>query len=124
MRRRLLIIDDDSRNIFALKAVLRSKQFECDSAQSAGEGIEKMKQTRYDAVLMDMMMPDMDGYEAIQLIQKDSRLKGIPIVSVTAQAMPGDKERCLSTGAVGYVSKPVDIDALLLLLKRIEHENT
>jgi two-component system, cell cycle response regulator DivK len=113
----ILIIDDDARNIFALAAVLRSRGIPVISALSARHGIEIL-QTNKDikAVLLDMMMPEMDGYQAIQQIREISDLKKIPIVAVTAQAMVGDKERILNAGATQYISKPVDIDILMEVL--------
>lgn len=98
--KQILIIDDDSRNTFALKAVLKAKQFSCICASSAAEGISYLKsQNNIGIVLMDMMMPDMDGYQAISEIRGDQRFLNIPIIAVTAQAMVGDKERCLKAGA-------------------------
>lgn len=119
MARHILIIDDDSRNIFALTAVLKAKRFECISASSASEGISLLRSgTDIGIILMDMMMPDMDGYEAISRIKSDVAFASTPIVAVTAQAMVGDRERCLEAGADGYISKPVDVDQLLLLIEK------
>ncbi|HSV09946.1 MAG TPA: response regulator, partial [Hanamia sp.] len=70
-------------------------------------------------VLMDMMMPEMDGYQAIGKIKEDDKLKNIPVIAVTAQAMVGDRERCLKAGADGYISKPVNVDELLRLLNKL-----
>ena len=119
-KKRVLIIDDDARNIFALSATLRAKSFECLSCTSAREGLEIMNGNEaIDAVLIDMMMPEMDGYEAIPLLKNIKHRATTPIISVTAQAMVGDKEKCLMAGADGYISKPVDVDKLLLLLSKI-----
>jgi len=115
----ILIIDDDNRNIFALKAVLKAKGFDCLSAISAQDGFSILEKHDHVAVvLMDMMMPDMDGYQAIAAMKKSDKMKNIPVLAVTAQAMVGDRERCLSAGASGYVSKPIDVDELL---KQIEN---
>lgn len=113
--KKLLIVDDDPRNIYALSAVLRSRSFDISSCSSARQALDMLRDSpNFDAVLMDMMMPEMDGYEAIPLIKK---LKSnLPVIAVTAQAMKGDKERCLDAGADGYVSKPIDIDKLVALL--------
>jgi len=120
--KKVLIVDDDNRNIFALKAVLRAKGYDCLSTTAAQEGIDRLKKERDIAVvLMDMMMPDMDGYEAIANIKSDRELQHIPIVAVTAQAMQGDREKCLAAGADAYISKPIDIDALVRILD--EHIN-
>ena len=114
---RLLLIDDDNRNIFALVAVLRSKGYNVLSATSAQQGIDLMrKENGIKVVLLDMMMPDMDGYEALSIMKEDGQLAAIPVFAVTAQAMVGDRERCLEAGADEYISKPIDVDLLLQLL--------
>ena len=116
--KKILLVDDDSRNIFALKAVLKARGYHCETAGSADEGIEQLNDDpEIGIVLMDMMMPDMDGYEAIANIRANPETAGIPVIAVTAQAMIGDKERCLAAGANGYISKPVDVDLLLGFLK-------
>ena len=118
-KKRILIIDDDNRNIFALKAVLKSKGYQCLSAIGGEEGLQLLEEQKDIAVvLMDMMMPGMDGYEAMAIMGKDPELKRIPVIAVTAQAMLGDRERCLGAGAVGYVSKPINVDSLTALLAK------
>ncbi|MFL9829506.1 response regulator [Flavobacterium sp. ARAG 55.4] len=119
-RKRILIIDDDARNIFALTATLRARSFECVSCLSAEEALKKLETEEiFDAVLIDMMMPDMDGYEAIPLIKKIPERKNVLIIAVTAQAMVGDREKCLIAGANDYISKPIDVDKLLVALEKI-----
>ena len=119
MVNKVLIIDDDNRNIFALTAVLKAKGYKCLSAIGGEEGIELLKHDKEVAVvLMDMMMPGMDGYQAMAQMNNIPELKDIPVIAVTAQAMVGDKERCINAGAVGYVSKPINVDELTGLLKR------
>lgn len=119
--KKVLIVDDDSRNIFALKAVLKSKGFECLTAISGREGLKQLsEQNDIGVVLLDMMMPEMDGYETIAEIRKSGR-KEVPIVSVTALAMVGDREKCIEAGADAYVAKPIDIDHLIDLLKQFLH---
>lgn len=116
----ILIIDDDSKNIFALSAVLTAKKFKCVSALSANQGLDMLSSNKkIGAVLMDMMMPEMDGYEAIGRIKTDEQLKNIPVIAITAQAMTGDREKCIEAGADGYISKPVDVDELLVLLNKL-----
>lgn len=119
-KKRVLIIDDDPRNIFALTATLRAKNYECLSFTNAPEAIIFLKSSEViDVILMDMMMPEMDGYEAISLIKTiDSRKKTL-IVSVTAQAMLGDREKCLAAGADDYISKPIDVDKMLHILSKL-----
>lgn len=120
MKKRVLIIDDDARNIFALSATLKAKSYECLSCLSAEEALKVLKgEEHIDVVLIDMMMPDMDGYEAIPLIKQIPSRLTTPVISVTAQAMVGDKEKCMEAGADGYISKPVDVDKLLALLSSI-----
>ena len=119
-KKRLLIIDDDSRNIFALENTLRAKSYNCLSCLSAEEALKLLETEEIiDAVLIDMMMPEMDGYDAIPLIKKIPSRESTFIVAVTAQAMAGDKEKCLGAGADEYISKPVDVDKLLLILSKI-----
>ena len=119
-KKRVLIIDDDARNIFALKATLRSKSFDCLACQDAQEAIELLKTDEVvDVILIDMMMPGMDGYEAIPQIKNIDKRTHTPIFSVTAQAMVGDRERCLQAGATDYLSKPIDVDRLMALLERV-----
>jgi two-component system, cell cycle response regulator DivK len=115
----ILIIDDDSRNIFALSAVLKAKGYQVVSALSAIEGITRLKNNnKISVVLLDIMMPDMDGYQAIAAIRSSEQISKIPIIAVTAQAMVGDREKSLEAGANDYISKPIDVDALLALLAR------
>ncbi|RZK77530.1 MAG: response regulator, partial [Pedobacter sp.] len=96
MAKKVLIVDDDNRNIFALTAVLKSKGYQCLSATGGEEAIALLsKDQDISVVLMDMMMPGMDGYQAIAKINGSPELKGIPVIAVTAQAMVGDRERCI-----------------------------
>ncbi len=119
-QKKILIIDDDSKNIFALSAVLKAKKYECLSALSAKDGLGLLQsQPEIGVVLMDMMMPEMDGYEAINVMKNANGLKQIPVIAVTAQAMTGDREKCLAAGADGYISKPVNVDELLQVLKQL-----
>lgn len=118
-KKRIVVVDDDPRNIFALCATLKAKGFECLSYPGAREALEMLRGTDVvDVVLIDMMMPEMDGYEAIPEIKKIGIRKGMPVIAVTAQAMQGDKEKCLRAGADAYISKPIDLDKLLELIAR------
>jgi two-component system cell cycle response regulator DivK len=113
---RVLIVDDNERNIFALSAVLQVKGYTCVSAASAKVGLDILAAHKdIGIVLVDMMMPEMDGYEMIARIKHDYGNR-LPVIAVTAQAMTGDKERCLAAGADGYIPKPIDINELLKLL--------
>ena len=116
---RALIIDDDLKNIFALEATLRAKGWDVLTASSALEGISLLDNVNdINIVLMDMMMPELDGYEAISIIRQKESIRNVPIIAVTAQAMPVDRERCLSAGADGYIPKPVDVEKLFELINQ------
>ena len=120
MKKKILIIDDDARNIFALRATLRAKSFECLSCLSAPEAIALLQtDTVIDGILIDMMMPEMDGYEAIPRIKGIDSRADTPIFAVTAQAMVGDREKCLRAGATEYIAKPIDVDRLIDLLSHL-----
>lgn len=115
----IIIIDDDKRNIFALSLVLKSRGFSCLSAQSFKEGLEILEQNpQLRLVLMDMMMPEIDGYQGIDILKNHATFKNLSIIAITAQAMIGDKERCILAGADGYVSKPVNIDHLMVYVNK------
>ncbi|MBL7920642.1 MAG: response regulator [Bacteroidia bacterium] len=119
IKSKILIVDDDNRNIFALKATLKSKGFECISCSSAQEAIMLLKTNEdFSSILMDMMMPDMDGYQAIPEIRKIEKHKNTPVIAVTAQAMQGDKEKCLKAGADEYISKPINVDIMLEIFSK------
>lgn len=121
-KKTILIVDDDSRNIFALAATLKSKGFLTVSCPGAAEAIDLLESgTSVDIVLLDMMMPDMDGYEAIPLIKAVDGPKDLPVIAVTAQAMPGDREKCIAAGADDYLAKPIDVDKLMQLLQTYIH---
>ena len=116
--RKVLVVDDDARNIFAVASLLESHDMEVLTATSGGAAIELVTLTPdLSIVLMDIMMPDMDGYETIRKIREDSRSRNLPILALTAKAMRGDREKCLDAGASDYVSKPVDTDHLLSLMR-------
>lgn len=114
----VLLVDDDMRNIFALSNVLELNQMKVLTAGDGREAIEKLKlNPQIDIVLMDMMMPEMDGYEAMQEIRKSPKFKNLPMLALTAKAMQGDREKCIEAGASDYISKPVNVDQLLSLMK-------
>ncbi len=117
-KEQILIIDDDSRNIFALEANLKVRNFKVKSFLEVKDAIEWLMHNEVRVILLDMMMPEIDGYGAIKLIKALPQHKNSPIVSVTAQAMTGDKERCLEAGADDYVSKPIDMDILLEIIAK------
>lgn len=119
--KKILIVDDDERNIFALKAVLHSRSYECATAVSAKQALHILTQAQdIEVALVDVMMPDMDGYELMSKIKSNPDLNNLRVVAVTAQAMPGDKEKCIQAGADAYISKPVDVDKLLDVIRKGE----
>ncbi len=116
--RKVLIVDDDVRNIFALTSALEAHKMEVIHAENGQEGLDLLRSTPgVDAVLMDIMMPEMDGYEAITAIRQMDEFKQLPVIALTAKAMKADRDHCLQVGASDYISKPLDIDQLLSLLR-------
>ncbi|MGI8409051.1 MAG: response regulator, partial [Pyrinomonadaceae bacterium] len=116
--RKVLVVDDDIRNIFALTSVLERQKMEVVYAENGRDGIEMLKKTGgINGVLMDIMMPEMDGFQAMNEIRQIAKFKAIPIIAVTAKAMKGDRQKCIEAGASDYITKPVDVEQLLSLLR-------
>ena len=116
--RKVLVVDDDLRNIFALTSLLEEHNIRVIHAENGRAGIELLKQNSdVNAVLMDIMMPDMDGYETTHAIRQLPQFNNLPIIALTAKAMKGDREKCLEAGASDYVTKPVDLDHLFSVLR-------
>ncbi|MEA2503910.1 MAG: hypothetical protein QOG36_953, partial [Actinomycetota bacterium] len=116
--RRVLIVDDDVRNVYALTSALEDRGIEVVCATSGQEGIDLLKSNpAIDLVLMDVMMPEMDGHEATRAIRGIEAFRQLPIIALTAKAMPGDRENSLAAGASDYITKPVDLDKLLNLMR-------
>ncbi len=116
--RQVLVVDDDVRNIFALTSALEAYNMNVLHAENGQEGIDILTANPdIEAVLMDIMMPEMDGYEAITAIREMEEFKQLPIIALTAKAMKADRDHCLAVGASDYISKPLDIDQLLSLLR-------
>ena len=114
----VLLADDDMRNIFALSTVFESYDMKIEIANNGQEALDILERNAHiDIVLMDIMMPEMDGYEAIQEIRKNKKFKELPIIAVTAKAMKGDREKSIELGANDYVSKPIDLDKLVSLMQ-------
>ncbi|HVW63342.1 MAG TPA: response regulator, partial [Puia sp.] len=115
----VLVADDDVRNIFSLTKALETHKMKVLTAMDGREALNVLEtgNSSVDIILMDMMMPEMDGFETIARIRRHPRLKHIPIIAVTAKAMAGDREKCIQAGASDYISKPVDIDQLMSLLR-------
>jgi hypothetical protein len=116
--KKVLIVDDDVRNIFALTSMLEHHQMEIMYAENGKDGIRKLQETPdIHVVLMDVMMPEMDGYETMRSIRQQSQFATLPMIALTAKAMKGDREKCLEAGASDYITKPVEPEQLLSLLR-------
>jgi hypothetical protein len=121
--RRVLVVEDDIRNIFALSSVLEPKGISVIIARNGREALDALARTSKDAsasvdlVLMDIMMPEMDGFTAMREIRKRSEWKHLPIIALTAKAMKDDHEKCLAAGASDYIAKPLDVEKLLSLVR-------
>jgi signal transduction histidine kinase/HAMP domain-containing protein/DNA-binding response OmpR family regulator len=123
---KVLIVDDDVRNIFALTSILERNQLRVVHAENGREGVELLRKSQdIDIVLMDVMMPGMDGYETMRAIREHEEFRSVPIIALTAKAMKGDREKCIEAGASDYIPKPVDLEQLFALLRvwllRAEH---
>jgi CheY-like chemotaxis protein len=116
--KKLLVVDDDVRNIFALTSLLEQHGLRVVSAENGAEAIARLEaDLEIDAVLMDIMMPEMDGYETMRRIRQNPKNRLLPILALTAKAMKGDREKCLEAGASDYIAKPVNTEELLALLR-------
>ncbi|HEY1535775.1 MAG TPA: response regulator, partial [Polyangiaceae bacterium] len=115
---KVLVVDDDVRNIYAVTTVLEGQGMKVVFAENGRDGIEVLKNTpEVSLVLMDVMMPEMDGYETMRQIRRLPEYRMLPILALTAKAMKGDREKCLEAGASDYITKPVDPDRLLSLMR-------
>ncbi|MEJ0059312.1 MAG: response regulator [Terricaulis sp.] len=118
----MLLVDDDARNIFALSSLLERRGMRVLAATTGREAIDLIESTPELAlVLMDIMMPEMDGYETMQMIRENPAHRRLPIVALTAKAMKGDREKCLEAGASDYLAKPVNTEQLLSALRMWLH---
>ncbi len=120
--KKVVIVDDDIRNIFAMTSMLERYKMEVHSAETGRAALELLKsEPETDLVLMDIMLPEMDGYETIRAVRKMYGFEQLPIIALTAKAMKGDREKCIDAGASDYISKPVDTEKLLTLLRNWLH---
>jgi HAMP domain-containing protein/CheY-like chemotaxis protein/signal transduction histidine kinase len=116
--RKVLIVDDDLRNIFALSSLLERQQMQVSFAENGRDGIEVLERDpTIEIVLMDIMMPEMDGYDTMRAIRRIPKFKSLPIITLTAKAMKGDRDKCIAAGASDYITKPVDVAQLLSLMR-------
>ncbi|MCP4162875.1 MAG: response regulator [Deltaproteobacteria bacterium] len=115
--KKVLLVDDDMRNIYAMTGLLQKYRLKVTMADNGKKALEKIKEQKFDIVLMDIMMPEMDGYEATRRIRAQKEYKKLPIIALTAKAMLEDREKCLQAGVSDYLAKPVDRDKLLSMLK-------
>ena len=116
--KKVLVVDDDMRNIFALTSILEAQEMELVIATDGRESLNRLQENEgIDLVLMDIMMPEMDGYAAMREIRKILKFKNLPIIALTAKAMKGDREKCIEAGASDYISKPIDTNKLLSLMQ-------
>jgi CheY-like chemotaxis protein len=116
--RKVLIVDDDLRNIFALSSLLEREQMQVSFAENGRDGIEVLERDpTIEIVLMDIMMPEMDGYDTMRAIRRIPKFKSLPIITLTAKAMKGDRDKCIAAGASDYITKPVDVAQLLSLMR-------
>lgn len=115
--KKILLVDDDMRNIFAMSGLLQRSGMRVTMAENGVDALQKIDENQFDIILMDIMMPKMDGYEATRKIRELHQFKKIPIIALTAKAMPEDREKCIKAGVNDYLSKPVDKDQLFSMLK-------
>ncbi|MGG1516300.1 CHASE3 domain-containing protein [Paenibacillus oryzisoli] len=115
--KRMLLVDDDVRNIYALLTALEMKNINVDTASNGKQALEQLEQERYDLVLMDIMMPVMDGYDAMKAIRSQPDLQDLPVIALTAKAMKGERQRCIEAGASDYIMKPIQIQQLFSLMR-------
>ncbi|HVD99743.1 MAG TPA: response regulator [Cytophagaceae bacterium] len=118
--KRVLIVDDESRNIYALRSYLETRDMQIAIAANGKEAIEYLQRgNETDIILLDMMMPVMDGFETLSILRNTDSLKHIPVIAVTAKAMKGDREKCMEAGAWDYISKPVDLNKLINIMTEL-----
>ncbi|MDR4497315.1 MAG: response regulator [Candidatus Scalindua sp.] len=116
--KKILVVDDDMRNVFSIKKVLEGKGLQVNVGRNGKEGLERLeKDPNIDLILMDIMMPEMDGYEATRKIREQERFKDIPVIALTAKAMKDDRLKCIEAGANDYLAKPIDTDRLFSMLR-------
>ena len=117
MKSKVLIIEDNEQNMYMLTYLLESENYEVVQAYNGITGIQATSQTKPDIILLDIQLPEMDGYTVAKNIKSNESLKDIPIIAVTSYAMPGDKEKAIESGAIGYIEKPINPDTFIQQMK-------
>jgi CheY-like chemotaxis protein len=116
--KKVLVVDDDIRNVYSITNALEEEGMECLTAENGKDALKIMRNIHnIDIILMDIMMPEMDGFEATKEIRNSDKFQKIPVIALTAKAMKGDREKCLSAGMSDYIAKPVNIEQLLSLMR-------
>ena len=113
MGRKVLIIEDNEQNMYMVTYLLESSNYEVIQAFSGAEGIQKAKEVQPDIILLDIQLPEMNGYDIARALKKNEKLYDTPIIAVTSYAMVGDKEKALEAGAIGYIQKPIEPDTFV-----------
>jgi CheY-like chemotaxis protein len=113
MKSKVMVIEDNEQNMYMITYLLESYSYEVIQSFNGIEGIKKAKEEKPDIILLDIQLPEMDGYNITREIKKNEELKNIPIIAVTAYAMMGDKEKAIDAGAIGYIEKPIDPDTFV-----------
>lgn len=113
MKQKILIIEDNEQNMYMLSYLLESNDYEVHQSFSGPEGIKLAKETRPDIILLDIQLPEMDGYSVARELRRNKDLSSTPIIAVTSYAMTGDKEKAFEAGATGYIEKPIDPDTFI-----------
>jgi len=117
MKTKVLIIEDNEQNMYMLTYLLESENYEIIQAYSGTEGINAAKNNKPDIILLDIQLPEMDGYTVASKLKENEELKNIPIIAVTSYAMPGDREKAIASGAIGYIEKPINPDTFISQMK-------
>ncbi len=118
MNRTLLVIEDNEQNLYMIRFLLEKKGFTVIAATDGKTGIQKALEHKPDAILLDIQLPEMDGYAVARELKSLSEIKDIPIIAVTSYAMPGDREKILASGATGYIEKPINPDTFIEELQK------
>lgn len=116
-KKKILVVEDNEQNMYLMSFLLKSFNYEVIEARCGREGISAAQEIKPDAILLDIQLPQISGYEVAEEIRKDASLKHIPIIVVTSYAMPGDKEKVLASGATGYIEKPINPETFVSQLR-------